>query len=152
MRTTKRTNLAIRVLLFCALHSERLVTKSEAAQRCNASENHLAQVINQLGRMGFLITHRGRNGGLELARSSESITLGEIFRAMESPDPINESFSDFNTGCSASTQRLLGEAVRAASECFFASLDGKSLAGMIADDKCSQTHMSQTPLKPSRIG
>ena len=53
MRITKRTNLAIRVLMFCGVNQGRLVTKAEIAERCNTSENHLAQVINQLGQMGF---------------------------------------------------------------------------------------------------
>ncbi|MDX1782316.1 MAG: Rrf2 family transcriptional regulator, partial [Thalassovita sp.] len=53
MRITKRTNIAIRILMFCSANAGRLVTKSEAASCCNASENHLAQVINQLGQRGF---------------------------------------------------------------------------------------------------
>ena len=63
MRITKRTNIAVRLLMYCALHEGRLVTKSEIAQRCNISENHLAQVVNQLSQLGFLKTQRGRNGG-----------------------------------------------------------------------------------------
>ena len=46
MRLTKRTNISMRVLMYCAAHEGRLVTKSEIAECCNASENHLAQVIN----------------------------------------------------------------------------------------------------------
>ena len=46
MRVTKRTNIAMRVLMFCAANNDRLVTKAEIAWVCNASENHLAQIIN----------------------------------------------------------------------------------------------------------
>lgn len=49
--------------MYCAANSDRLVTKSEIAERCNISENHLAQVINQLAQLGYLRTQRGRNGG-----------------------------------------------------------------------------------------
>ena len=52
MRITKRTNIAVRLLMYCAVNEGRLVTKSEIASSCNVSENHLAQVINQLGQLG----------------------------------------------------------------------------------------------------
>ena len=94
MRVTKRTNIAMRVLMFCAANPGRLVTKHEIAQRCNASENHLAQVINQLAQMGFLHTQRGRNGGLELGRPAGDIVIGDIFRALEQPVPLAECFAD----------------------------------------------------------
>ncbi len=81
LRITKRTNIAIRVLMFCAANRERLVTKSEIARVCKSSENHLAQVINQLGQMGIIHTHRGRNGGIELALEPEAIEIGHIFGA-----------------------------------------------------------------------
>ena len=56
MRITKRTNIAVRLLMYCAAHQDRLVTKSEIAEVCNISENHLAQVINQLSQLNYLST------------------------------------------------------------------------------------------------
>ena len=99
MRITKRTNIAIRVLMFCAANNGRLVTKSEIADRCNASENHLAQVINQLGQLGYLRTQRGRNGGIQLGRSTREIQIGEVFRELESSVPIAECFADVDNTC-----------------------------------------------------
>jgi Rrf2 family transcriptional regulator, nitric oxide-sensitive transcriptional repressor len=52
MRLTTRTNLAMRTLMFCAANPGRIVRKSEVATACNASENHLAQVIHLLARAG----------------------------------------------------------------------------------------------------
>ena len=131
MRVTKRTNIAIRVLMYCAVHPNRLVTKAEIAERCNASENHLAQVVNQLGQMDFLRTQRGRNGGLELGRDAEDITLGEVFRRLESADPINQSFSDFNDACPPDAHNLLRDAVSDAAESFYAHLDDISIANLL---------------------
>jgi len=53
MRITKRTNIAIRLLMYCAANPDRLVTKAEIADRCNISPNHLVQVINQLSQLGY---------------------------------------------------------------------------------------------------
>ena len=43
------------------------------------------KVVNTLARTGLLIAHRGRNGGLKLARSPESISLAEVL-ALTEPD------------------------------------------------------------------
>ena len=77
MRLTTRTNLAMRTLMFCAANPQRIVRKQEVAATCNASENHLAQVIHLLAQQGFLRTVRGRAGGLTLARPPEAIKVGE---------------------------------------------------------------------------
>ena len=45
MRLTIRTNLAMRTLMVCATNPEETVRKSEVAELCNASENHLGQVV-----------------------------------------------------------------------------------------------------------
>ena len=49
------------------------------------SRGHLVKVVNTLTRSGLLIAHRGRNGGLKLARSPESISLAEVL-ALSEPD------------------------------------------------------------------
>lgn len=119
--------------MYCAINPGRLVTKSEIAEQCNASENHLAQVINQLGHSEFLITHRGRNGGVELSRQPQDITLGEVFRELESAGPINDSFLDFNSACTATAHAQLRAALRDAAESFYAHLDQISLAALLTE-------------------
>lgn len=134
MRVTKRTNIAIRVLMYCAANNDRLVTKSEVAQRCNASENHLAQVVNQLGQLGYLKTHRGRNGGLELGRAAADIRIGEVFRAMEAPVPLAECFADVDNTCPLVDACRLRIALADAAEVFYAHLDEVTLDALVCDN------------------
>ncbi|WP_323768344.1 Rrf2 family transcriptional regulator [Marinovum sp.] len=134
MRVTKRTSIAIRVLMYCASHSGRLVTKSEIANRCGASENHVAQVINQLAQLGFIETHRGRNGGLELARAPQEICIGEVFRAVEARVPITDSFADDGTTFPRLAATQLRDALDAACEAFFTQLDAIRLDTLIGDN------------------
>lgn len=131
MRVTKRTNIAIRVLMYCAANTDRLVTKSEVAARCNASENHLAQVVNQLGQLGYLKTHRGRNGGLELSRAAGQILIGEVFRAMEAPVPLAECFADVDNTCPLVDACRLRIALADAAEVFYAHLDAITLDALV---------------------
>lgn len=134
MRITKRTNIAIRVLMYCTAHRGRLVTKHEIAGVCNASENHLAQVIHQLALMGVLSTQRGRNGGLELAREPKDIEIGEIFRAMEASVPLAECFADVDNSCPLVEACRLKEALREAAEAFYKRLDVVTLDSLVCEN------------------
>ena len=99
MRLTKRTNLAMRILMFCAVNSGRTVTKAEIAHGCNASPNHIGQVVNHLARFGYLRTIRGRGGGLTLDHEPAAITVGAVMRDFESDLPLTECLAEAENTC-----------------------------------------------------
>lgn len=134
MRITKRTNIAMRVLMFCAVHTGRLVTKSEIAERCNTSESHLAQVINRLAQLGYLHTQRGRAGGIMLGRPTEEITIGAVFRHLEGETALAECFADVDNTCPLVDACRLRAAMAAAAEKFYAHLDTISLDELVCDN------------------
>ena len=117
--------------MFCASNEGRLVTKSEIAERCNASENHLAQVINQLGQLGYLHTQRGRNGGIQLGRAMDQIQIGDVFRQLESNVPIAECFADVDNTCPLVEACRLKLAIAGAAEAFYSHLDGITLDQLV---------------------
>ena len=124
----------MRVLMFCAANTGRLVTKSEIAEKCNASENHLAQIINQLGQLGYLHTQRGRNGGLELARSAKDIRIGDVFRALEAPVPLAECFADVDNTCPLTEACRLRTALTDAANAFYETLDPITLDALVCEN------------------
>lgn len=134
MRLTTRTNLAMRTLMFCAVNPDRVVRKAEVAEACNASENHLAQVIHMLAQNGFLTTLRGRAGGLMLGRPAHQIRVGEVFRVFESALPFTECFAGGENSCPLSAccrlKCLLGEAI----ENFYLSLDKVTVAELVTEN------------------
>jgi Rrf2 family transcriptional regulator, nitric oxide-sensitive transcriptional repressor len=130
MRLTTRTNLALRTLMVCAVNPDRIVRKSEVAERINASENHLAQVVNQLGQIGLIHTLRGRNGGFVLARPAEEISVGSVFRAFEADLPFMECFTDENT-CPLKGVCRIGPHLRLAVEAFYVTLDPLMLSDLV---------------------
>ncbi|MCA0905761.1 MULTISPECIES: Rrf2 family transcriptional regulator [Ruegeria] len=134
MRITKRTNIAVRLLMYCAAHPDRLVTKSEIAEVCNISENHLAQVINQLSQLNYLSTQRGRNGGMSLARPADQIRIGAVFRHVEGALPIAECFADADNTCPLTDACRLRLALQDAAEVFYASLDDVTLDALVCDN------------------
>lgn len=131
MRITKRTNIAIRVLMFCGANGDRLVTKAEIAARCNTSESHLAQVINRLAQLDYLHTQRGRSGGITLSRPMSRIVIGEVFRHLESQAPLAECFADVDNTCPLTDACRLRLAIADAAEAFYAHLDEITLDALV---------------------
>ncbi|MBL3567962.1 Rrf2 family transcriptional regulator [Rhodovulum sp. BSW8] len=135
MRLTTRTNIAMRALMYCAVNGGRTVRKSDIASACNTSENHMAQVINTLAHHGLVKTTRGRNGGLTLKRTPEDITVGEVFRHLESGVPFAECFDPATNTCPISCCCLLKGALQRALAEFYATLDGVTLADLVAGNR-----------------
>lgn len=134
MRVTMRTNLAMRILMACAVNGDRLMRRAEIARMADSSENHLAQVVHLLGQEGYLTTVRGRAGGLTLARAPEDITVGEIFRKMEGSLPIAACFDVREDACPLKNGCRLRALLSTAVEAFYAELDKVTLADLVQDN------------------
>lgn len=134
MRLTKRSNISMRVLMYCGVNKHTLVTKSEIAEACNTSENHLAQVINRLAQLGFLYTQRGRNGGMRLSRDMNQISVGEVMRALESTVPITECFDEAENTCPLVAACRLRDVIANATEAFYAVMDKVTLADLVCEN------------------
>lgn len=117
----------MRLLMFCAANADRLVTKSEIASCCNVSENHLAQVINQLSQLGYLSTQRGRNGGMVLGRKPGDIRVGSVFRDVEGDPPITKCFADVDNSCPLNSACRLKDILADATRAFYEQLDDVTL-------------------------
>ncbi|OCX62073.1 Rrf2 family transcriptional regulator [Thioclava sp. SK-1] len=150
MRLTTRSNLALRTLMFCAVNADRVVRKHEVARLCNASENHLAQVVHQLATHGFINTLRGRSGGLRLARPITQITVGQVLRVFESPLPLAECFDPATNTCPLSSACLLRLALHQALDAFYAALDQHSLSDLVANNSALEMVL-QLPATPTAV-
>jgi Rrf2 family transcriptional regulator, nitric oxide-sensitive transcriptional repressor len=144
MRLTTKTNLAVRVLMACAVNDSRTLRSAEIATACNASLNHLLQVVNAIQTHGFVDTLRGRNGGLRLARPADQISIGDVFRVLEAGMPFAECFApDTNTCPLATTCRLRGYLQRAV-EAFYHELDMITLEDLTKGN-CGLTALLAVP-------
>ncbi|MGG7646159.1 RrF2 family transcriptional regulator [Rhodovulum sp. YNF3179] len=132
MRLTTRTNLAMRTLMFCAVNDARTVRKSDVAEHCNASENHLAQVVNLLGQRGFIRTVRGRNGGIRLNRPAADISVGAVIRAFEADVPFAECFAGAQNTCPITPFCRLKQSLAGAVAAFYSYLDDVTLSDLVA--------------------
>jgi Rrf2 family transcriptional regulator, nitric oxide-sensitive transcriptional repressor len=144
MRLTTKTNLAVRVLMACAVNDGITLRSAEIADACNASLNHLLQVVNALQGFGFVDTIRGRSGGLRLTRPPAQISVGDVFRVFESGVPFAECFAAETNTCPLSeTCRLRGYLSRAV-EAFYHELDMVTLEDLTKGN-CGLTELLAVP-------
>ena len=64
---------------------ESLVSLKSVAARHHMSELYLEQLAAALKKAGLITAVRGATGGYALGRPAETITVGEILRALEGP-------------------------------------------------------------------
>ena len=82
MRLSLHTDYALRTLIFLAGRPGR-TNVAAVAEFFQISKDHVAKVVMQLARLGYVRSVRGIGGGIELAREAEEISVGEIVSAME---------------------------------------------------------------------
>ena len=116
--------------MYCAVNNDRTVRKMDVAKACNASENHLAQVIRILSHNEFIDATRGRHGGMRLMRSAHLINIGAVFRLFEADMPFAECFGKDNT-CPLVSVCWLRGAISDAVEAFYRSLDRVHLSDLV---------------------
>ena len=131
MRLTIRTNLASRILMYCAVNAARTVRATDIATACNASGNHVSQVIHKLQQNGFVKTLRGRSGGLKLNLMPSEISMGRVFRIFESGVPFAECFDQETNTCPLVADCRLRTYIERALEAFYHELDLVTLDDMV---------------------
>ncbi len=130
MQLTRFTDLGLRVLMYLSAgRSEAPATVGEIAERFAVSHHHLVKVVNLLGQSGWITATRGRGGGLRLAVAPSELRLGAVVRRLEA---TTELIDCAEPPCVLRGDCRLKAALDAASDAFFAALDGYTLADVVA--------------------
>lgn len=131
MRLTVYTDYALRVLMYVAVRPEPRPTIAAIAESHAISRNHLMKVVHELGQAGYLETARGKNGGLRLARSPDTIVLGEVVRRTEPDLALLPCFDPVNAPCALTPACRLRGALHQAQAAFLKVLDSYTLADLV---------------------
>lgn len=83
MQLSKFTDLGIRVLLLLSSTTSTPLTIAEVADRLNVSKNHLMKIVHFMSKQKWVLTVRGKNGGIQLANSPETYKVGYLIRVLE---------------------------------------------------------------------
>ena len=132
MRLTQFSDYSLRILMTLALDPGKRFTIGELSKRHRISRNHLTKVVHRLAKDGHIVTTRGQGGGVSIAKSTSSATLGDIVRSTEPDFAMAEcfrrnGFCRFAPHCTLQT--VLSDSLRA----FFAVLDQHTLGDLVRD-------------------
>jgi Rrf2 family protein len=97
MSISSKGRYASRIVVFLAsLPPGATVTKFEIADAEGISAAYVEQLMLPLRLAGLVASHRGRSGGFSLAKDPESISVGDVLRAVEGTvqvAPCNDAYS-----------------------------------------------------------
>ncbi len=84
-----RVDYAMRALLELTAVAEsgtdRLVTRDELAEPQGIPSSFLESILRQLRQAGLISSRRGVDGGYRLAKPADSVTVGDVVRALDGP-------------------------------------------------------------------
>lgn len=129
MYLTQHTDYGLRVLVYTAINDDTLVNIGTIAETYNISKSHLMKVVTSLVKGGFLVSVRGKGGGLRLADNPKKINIGAVVRHLE-PMQVVECMGDNNECLITPSCRLTG-IITGAIKAFFNHLDQYSLQDLL---------------------
>ncbi len=151
MRITQYTDYALRVLLYLALCERRRVTIGEISDAYRISRNHLMKVVNDLARLGYVATTRGKGGGLTLGRRPAEVRIGVLVRQLEKDLALVECFMADSCHCRIKDGCLFKPVFEQALEAFFAALDAYTLEDMLANREGLKRLLGLMPEETARL-
>ena len=85
MKFKASTDYALRAVMYLAL-KDRVCSSKEISENMAIPRDYLIQLALRLRDAGIIITRPGKNGGYELAKKPEKITIASLINAFESPE------------------------------------------------------------------
>jgi Rrf2 family protein len=131
LEITRQADYALRAATEIARvpEGERIPT-AQIASRQNIPLPFLAKIISQLVVRGILETIRGASGGVNLARSADTITMREIIEAIDGPVALNRCTRE-PSACEQMDTCPFCEIFVEAQESLVRRLDGTTLADLV---------------------
>lgn len=135
MQLTKFTDYSLRVVIYLARHPDGLATISGIAEEYGVPASHLMKVVHRLAQRGYIVTVRGKGGGMRLARPPEMINIGDLVRDTEDNMDIAECFNAANQTCPMLPACALRSVLIEARKSFLATLDFYRLSDLLGPAK-----------------
>lgn len=88
MQLNKFSDYALRVLMYISRPRDVPYTIAEIAEKLVVSENHLVKVVHFMAKQQWIITTRGKGGGIRLKPETLSFKLGDILTTLEGDTQI----------------------------------------------------------------
>lgn len=83
MKRNSRLSLALHTLGHMASEPDRMRTSSDIAEHAGTNPVVVRRVLGKLRKAGLLLSEKGHAGGWRLARDPQTITLADVYLALE---------------------------------------------------------------------
>lgn len=145
MKLSTRGRYGLRAIYEIALSKDAPVAIKSIAQRQNIPEAYLEQLMASLRKAGVIKSSRGAQGGYELNRPPQEISIGEILLALEGSTSIADCLGEENCGGSCSCpSRHVFERIQQSID---SVLNSMTLADMIgqceSEPACEYNHLKK---------
>jgi Rrf2 family protein len=133
MSLNSRLASAVHIMSFLAHVGPEGSNSHGVAKSLKTNPVVVRRLLKSLQNEGLVQVRRGRNGGVALARPTGDITLGQIYRAVESDDGIFSMRESINVRCPVARGmvQVLPPIFDAAHAAVAESLDRTSLANVM---------------------
>lgn len=128
MQLTRYTDYSLRVLIYLTTKRGETATITEISDRFQIARNHLMKIVHHLTWPGWVISRRGRGGGIRLGKDPATIRVGDIVRRMES---TLEVIDCDDPPCPIRGHCRLKRALTEAQNAFLEALDRYTLADLV---------------------
>jgi len=149
MQLTQFSDYAMRTLMYLGSRGPGQASVDEISRAYGISRHHLARVAQMLTELGVVSAHRGRGGGLRLAKDPAEINIGWLVRRTEPHFDLVECFRPGGDPCPIEAACGLRGALLRAREAFLAVLDAYTLDQFLADKPALVALLSPPPAPPA---
>ncbi len=133
MQLTVFTDYGLRSLMYLAAHPERLCSVKEIAEHYDISRNHLVKVVHRLAQLEYIVSTKGKGGGIRLAREPGALKLGDLVRVLEPNMNMVECFDRETNTCRIISGCQLKHFLFDASQAFIDRLNKHTLADAVVN-------------------
>lgn len=126
LRISDAASLALHTMVMMAARQGQVLSTPAIAEALDASQAHLAKVLQRLHKAGLVESTRGPAGGFRLSRPGDTISLAEVYEAIEGP--LGSSRCLLSSPICDGTRCILGDLVPTLNARVKAYLAGTTLA------------------------
>lgn len=127
MQLNRQTDYALRTLIFLAMRND-LSTIDDIAKKFLIAREHLTKIISRLAKLNYVITIRGKGGGLKLNPKVLTVSLAKIIKHFE---PTFKAIDCHQLQCPIREMCRLQQILHKASNAFLNTLNEYTLQDIL---------------------
>lgn len=131
MQLSSFSDFGLRSLMYLAEHPDRRCSVKEISDYYGVSRHHLVKVIYRLAQLGYVLSYKGKGGGIQLAHAANELLLGNLVKQLETNMALVECFNPTTNTCRITNTCQLKHFLHDANVAFIKELNKYKLSDAI---------------------